>query len=478
MSSTDEDIYKSAERVLREYDYQTLELECRVGTCSSKGFYSSISKNDFNAMLKAFKSHFGNNRGYYFTQTYDITCDSKRVSIEASSGKVEEVIEKRNKRNFDFETAHQYYLRLTAASEVDVTKHSRNVVENVLKLFQPVHPWQYMQQRGVMRIQDGVGVQKNLTSLLWMYVGDCSQTIPQQVTMMNYAGFCRDGMPASQCQYTVKVSPQCCTPVCPFSRFPQVPFSMARYKSRTTFTLRPGITMSFTIAFSTVNSLVDLHMPNANTMYEVEYEVLPRLAIPDFYNLYGHDVHLVTIFNNNTENFLKHMRRIAFNVRIHVFKVDNKIKNIWGSLRCWLARHLDPDDIIISHDSNYIFNTDVLKHIDNVEDSHLTIVGHLTLMQTAKTVHMVPRKRVRFDAEMTNLSTMTTYKSKKDPDTRTATHWIRVTSYCFKGMVSVFKALKDREDDRVVKKNIAKVFARDVCGIFSRHTTLSFKQSS
>ena len=101
------------------------ELECRLGTADASGFFASIRKVDFIALLQTFTTHFQNNRGFYIEHTYDVIVDAKRVTINASNGEVLEVIEKQNRRKKDFESGARYSLRVSCASEYDAMQSSR-----------------------------------------------------------------------------------------------------------------------------------------------------------------------------------------------------------------------------------------------------------------------------------------------------------------------------------------------------------------
>ena len=462
-------IVSAAYDFLCKNDSSTLELECRLGKSSRSGFYSSIDRRDFESLFNVFREHFEHSRGYFIEETYDVILDGTRVTINASNGEVLEAIQKQNRRKKDFECGSRYTIRLSCASEFEVSHCSRPLINAAISLFSPVHPWAYMQQRGIMRIPDGYGVHNNLTTLLWIYVGEKSALPPQKATMVNYAGFCRDGTPAALGEYTIEVSPRVCQPLCPFSRFPSVPFQIARLKQRKTFTMAPGTTISFTIVTSTQHSVMDLHMPNAVTTYEVEYEVLPKRAIPHCYQLHGYDMHLVTLECDTTAHFLQSVTRYCPNLRIHVFRFVSKLPDAmqWGSVRGWLARNLEQDDIIVSLQGHFIFNEEIAAELyEDVSVHSVKIIGHIMALQHACTVKRIPRARDRKNGSFVDLRTMQTARVRKDPLLKTGKP-IKVLKYNHRGMITYYDVMEGIEDDRVAKLDIADTFTDAVLNIAS-----------
>lgn len=453
-------VISAAYDFLCKNEASTAELECRLGVSSRSGFHASIDKRDFKRLFNVFRAHFEHARGYFIEEMYDVNINGTRVTINASDGEVLETIQKQNRRKKDFECGGRYTLRVSCASEYEVSHSSRQTISSALSLFAPVHPWAFMQQRGIMRIPDGYGVNNNLTSLLWIYVGEKATNPPRMATMVNYAGFCRDGTPAALGEHTVNVAPQVCQPLCPFSRFPAVPFQIARLKQRKTFTMTPGTTISFTIVTSTQSSVMDLHMPNAVTTYEVEYEVLPKIAIPHEYQLHGHEIHLVTLECETTAQFLQNVSRYCPSVRVHVFRFVTKLPEAvaWGSARCWLARNLEPDDIIVSLDGHFIFSEKIAAEMqEDVSARNVKIIGHTMVLQHACTVKRIPRGRDRRDGSFVDLRTMQTFKGRKDPSLK-AGKPLKVSKYSHSGMVSYFDVMEGVEDDKVAKLNIAYAF--------------------
>ena len=448
------------------------EIECRMGVSTMKGFISSVDRFTFKSILNVFKNHFQNDRGYYMTSTYDIVCNHHgsqiRISFNTHSGELIEVIEKRNKHRVDIETGTKYNVRLSRATEVDVSTSASEIIAECRKLFLPVHPWIYMQQRGPMKIKRGYGVSFHLCNLLWMYTGSRSDRPPSKVQLINLAGFDTNGVPVYHGEHCVSVPPQVCEPLKPFSRYPCMPFQIARLKDRVTFTLKPGVTMCFTVVHSSTRSLIDLHTPSKNTSYEIEYEVLPAEFIPHIYNLIDYDMHVIILKPPNGNRCVQTLVRNMYQARIHIFDVPN-IDNALGSVRFWLAKYLRPDDVIVTHDFNYIFDTATANLLfETYDEQHINILGQFCFAQLASTVAFVPRKRRYLKGNFVNLSTMQPCKQrKKDPVLKPNKRSLKVVRYETMGMVTHWKMNVGVDNEEVVKEEIASLAATDIINIFN-----------
>lgn len=394
--------------------WEFLEIECRKGNMvkeyrkrkqHGEKFSAGIGKPLFERMQQVFLEHIPcpNEK-----TVYDVFFEGKRITIDASCGKILETMEKKRIAAMDDE----YFIRIAASLEIQCQP-----MKKIMQIFQCIHPWDSMKQgipvrtktplallRGICSEDDPYIGKMSDTNMLWIldnYNGrDYGDRPPSTVMLTSLAGRIENHF-YPQHAYKCRAFPKATVAVSPFSRQSTLGVTMIRKKQRNIFKLGYGIEMHFTVIQQHPYSLVELEFQPKR--YEIEFEYAVRNAI--LHKFFPNEIAtLHFIVNKHVPQFVSHIIRHIPTCHIHVFEDTDFGKEV-------VPLFMDKDHVACVHEPNFLIN-DPHVFTEPLHIKKCRVIGKATTLYTKDTLVNGTRFSEKAACKFTDVRTMKTAKIK------------------------------------------------------------------